>query len=141
MTDSFEELRQRQIEQLTKLADMLEAGEPLTPSQAKHAARGLHRAIEALEDARPPAQRRGAPSKAPEWDVRFDYLILSEKIPSDRAISELAEKYGVSTTAIKKTIGMLAGTGDTKAPSRREGVRQSMREIARFLGIETYYDK
>lgn len=137
MSDSFEEIRQRQIEQLTALAKMLETGEPLTESQAKHAARGLYRAVEALEDARP-TRRRGAPSKIPEWDIRFEYLSLSQKIPNDRAINELAEKYCVSITTIKKTIGMLAGTGDAKAPGRREEIRKAMREIAGFLGIETY---
>jgi len=98
------ELAERQKKQLMELAKKIEDGQPLDKYETGRAVGAIRIAADRIN----PVRKRpaGKPSKIRD-DARLVYAVMRlDGVSKNKAVERIAEMYEVSTTAVKKKLGL-----------------------------------
>lgn len=87
------------------LADRIEAGETLSAYERAFAADALRHVGANIGEKRRPA---GKPPMLPDYELVMEFVVMTrhQSVRKNNAYERLAEKYGVSVTAVKNRLGL-----------------------------------
>lgn len=109
---------------LASVADRIEAGETLSICEREWVAAALRHVAATINEERP--RPAGKPPMLPDYELVMEFIVMTrhQSVSKDRAYRLLAEKYGVSVTAVKKRLGL---GNDPEAVARREEINSVLR--------------